>query len=105
MYVPSSRSSIALAQFYLAHIDLSELSRKHLFMNRALGGKNPVVWRKDYGGTMKILVIGGTGKVGAEVVKELQKRKADIRLFVRKDGTPTPTGVEVAIGDLLIRPP
>ena len=27
---------------------------------------------------MKILVIGGTGKVGAEVVKELQKRKADI---------------------------
>jgi len=50
---------------------------------------------------MKILVIGGTGKVGAEVVKELQKRKADIRLFVRKDGTPTPLGVEVAIGDLL----
>src|SRR5580698_2547399 len=50
---------------------------------------------------MKILVIGGTGKVGAEVVKELQKRKADIRLFVRKDGTPTPQGVEVAIGDLL----
>ena len=50
---------------------------------------------------MKILVIGGTGKVGAEVVKELQKRKADIRLFVRKDGTPTPEGIEVAIGDLL----
>ena len=50
---------------------------------------------------MKILVIGGTGKVGAEVVKELQKRQADIRLFVRKDGTPTPPGVEVAIGDLL----
>ena len=50
---------------------------------------------------MKILVIGGTGKVGAEVVKELQKREADIRLLVRKDGTPTPQGVEVAIGDLL----
>jgi uncharacterized protein YbjT (DUF2867 family) len=50
---------------------------------------------------MKILVIGGTGKVGAEVVKELQKRKADIRLLVRKDGTPTPQGVEVATGDLL----
>ena len=50
---------------------------------------------------MKILVIGGTGKVGAEVVKELQKRKADIRLLVRKSGTPTPPGVEVAIGDLL----
>jgi uncharacterized protein YbjT (DUF2867 family) len=50
---------------------------------------------------MKILVIGGTGKVGAEVVKELQKRKADIRLLVRKEGTPTPQGVEVVIGDLL----
>jgi uncharacterized protein YbjT (DUF2867 family) len=50
---------------------------------------------------MKILVIGGTGKVGAEVVKELQKRKADIRLLVRKDGTPTPQGAEVASGNLL----
>ncbi len=50
---------------------------------------------------MKILVVGGTGKVGAEVVKELQKRNADIRLLVRKEGTSTPKGVEVAIGDLL----
>ena len=50
---------------------------------------------------MKILVIVGTGKVGAEVVKELQKRKADIRLLVRKDGTPPPQGAEVASGDLL----
>jgi uncharacterized protein YbjT (DUF2867 family) len=50
---------------------------------------------------MKILVTGGTGKVGAEVVKELQKRKADIRLLVRKEGAATPKGVEVAIGDLL----
>ena len=50
---------------------------------------------------MKILVIGGTGKLGAEVVKELQKRKAAIRLLVRKDGTPTPRGAEVASGDLL----
>src|ERR1700723_3263623 len=50
---------------------------------------------------MKILVIGGTGKVGTEVVKELQKRKADIRLLVRKDGTLTPRGAEVASGDLL----
>jgi uncharacterized protein YbjT (DUF2867 family) len=50
---------------------------------------------------MKILVIGGTGNVGAQVVKELQKRKADIRLLVRNEGTPMPTGVEVAIGDLL----
>jgi uncharacterized protein YbjT (DUF2867 family) len=50
---------------------------------------------------MKILVTGGTGKVGAEVVKELQKRKADIRLLVRKEGAKTAKGVEVAIGDLI----
>ena len=35
------------------------------------------------------------------MVQELRKRKADIRLLVRKEGTPTPAGVEVAIGDLL----
>jgi uncharacterized protein YbjT (DUF2867 family) len=50
---------------------------------------------------MKNLVIGGTGNIGAEVVKELQKRNADIRLLIRKEGDPTPKGVEVAIGDLL----
>jgi uncharacterized protein YbjT (DUF2867 family) len=50
---------------------------------------------------MKILVTGGTGRVGSEVVKELQKRKADIRLLIRKNDAPTPTGVETAIGDLL----
>ena len=50
---------------------------------------------------MKILVIGGTGNVGVEVVKELQKRKAEIRLLVRTEGDRTPKGVEVAIGDLL----
>jgi len=50
---------------------------------------------------MKILVTGGTGNVGGAVVKELQKRNADIRLLVRKEGDRTPKGVEVAIGDLL----
>jgi uncharacterized protein YbjT (DUF2867 family) len=50
---------------------------------------------------MKILVTGGTGRVGSEVVKELQKRNADIRLLVRKDDAPAPAGVESAIGDLL----
>jgi uncharacterized protein YbjT (DUF2867 family) len=50
---------------------------------------------------MKILVTGGTGRVGSEVVKELQKRKADVRLLVRKSDAPTPTGVEAVIGDLL----
>jgi uncharacterized protein YbjT (DUF2867 family) len=50
---------------------------------------------------MKILVTGGTGRVGVEVVKELQKRKAEIRLLVRTEGDRTPKEVEVAIGDLL----
>ena len=50
---------------------------------------------------MKILVTGGTGNVGKEVVKELRKRNADIRLLVRKEGVPVPKGVEIAIGDLL----
>jgi uncharacterized protein YbjT (DUF2867 family) len=50
---------------------------------------------------MKILVTGGTGRVGSEVVKELQKRKADIRLLVRKDDISVSPGVEKAVGDLL----
>src|SRR6202046_1429769 len=50
---------------------------------------------------MKILVTGGTGRVGSEVVKELQKRNADIRLLVRKADAPMVAGVEAAIGDLL----
>jgi uncharacterized protein YbjT (DUF2867 family) len=53
---------------------------------------------------MKILVTGGTGRVGSEVVKELQKRHADIRLLVRKNDAPVPAGVESAIGDLLDPP-
>jgi len=50
---------------------------------------------------MKILVVGGTGNVGGEVVKELIKRKADVRLLVRKAGAPEMKGVEVRVGDLL----
>jgi len=50
---------------------------------------------------MKILVIGGTGHVGSEVVKELQKRKADVRILVRKEETHAPEGVQVVVGDLL----
>jgi uncharacterized protein YbjT (DUF2867 family) len=50
---------------------------------------------------MKILVTGATGHVGSEVVKELQKRKADVRLLVRKNGAPTPVGVQAFVGDLL----
>jgi uncharacterized protein YbjT (DUF2867 family) len=64
-------------------------------------GSNETVRREKEGNSVKILVIGGTGNVGAQVVKELQKREADIRLLVRKEDAPTPKGIEVAIGDLL----
>lgn len=50
---------------------------------------------------MKILVIGGTGHVGSEVVKELRKRDADVRVLVRKPDVKSLPGVEVAVGDLL----
>jgi uncharacterized protein YbjT (DUF2867 family) len=50
---------------------------------------------------MKILVTGGSGHVGSEVVKELLKRKADVRVLLREEGAPKPKGVEVVIGDLL----
>jgi uncharacterized protein YbjT (DUF2867 family) len=33
---------------------------------------------------MKILVTGGTGKVGSEVLKELGKRDVAVRALVRK---------------------
>jgi uncharacterized protein YbjT (DUF2867 family) len=52
---------------------------------------------------MKILVTGGTGKVGGAVVNELLKRGADVRVLSRKQpqAGKLPAGVEVAIGDLL----
>jgi uncharacterized protein YbjT (DUF2867 family) len=53
------------------------------------------------GDAMKILVVGGTGNVGGEVVKELIRRNADVRLLVRKEGASEMKGVEVRIGDLL----
>src|SRR5450755_1845639 len=50
---------------------------------------------------MKILVIGGTGHVGSEVVKELKKRHADVRVLVRKAQEKSLLGVEMVVGDLL----
>jgi uncharacterized protein YbjT (DUF2867 family) len=52
---------------------------------------------------MKILVTGGTGKVGSEVIKELIKRNASVRALVRKQeaSTKMPKGVEIIQGDLL----
>jgi uncharacterized protein YbjT (DUF2867 family) len=50
---------------------------------------------------MKILVIGGTGHVGSEVVKELKKREANVRILVRKPDAKSLPGVEMVLGDLL----
>jgi uncharacterized protein YbjT (DUF2867 family) len=50
---------------------------------------------------MKILVIGGTGHVGSEVVKELKKRDAEVRVLVRKPDVKSLPGVEMVVGDLL----
>jgi uncharacterized protein YbjT (DUF2867 family) len=53
---------------------------------------------------MKILLIGGTGTVGATVVTDLLARGADLRLLVRAADTAVPLGVEKAVGELLDPP-
>jgi uncharacterized protein YbjT (DUF2867 family) len=50
---------------------------------------------------VKILIVGGTGHVGSEVVKELKKRDADVRVLVRKPDLKQLPGVEMVVGDLL----
>ena len=52
---------------------------------------------------MKILVTGGTGNVGSEVIKQLVNRSASVRALVRKQeaAAKMPEGVEVIQGDLL----
>jgi uncharacterized protein YbjT (DUF2867 family) len=50
---------------------------------------------------MKILVTGGTGHVGSEVVKQLKARGAEVRVLVRKEGTSLPDDIEAVVGDLL----
>jgi uncharacterized protein YbjT (DUF2867 family) len=52
--------------------------------------------------TMKVFVIGATGRVGSEVVKALLQRGADVRAFTRKQRKPGafPDAVEIAVGDL-----
>jgi uncharacterized protein YbjT (DUF2867 family) len=57
-----------------------------------------------YGGFgMKVLVTGGTGHIGSQVITELVKRGASVRALVRKQeaSTTLPKGVEVFLGDLL----
>jgi uncharacterized protein YbjT (DUF2867 family) len=50
---------------------------------------------------MKILVTGGTGKVGREVVQALLRRGESVRVLTRNKQAKLPDGAEVAIGDLL----
>ncbi len=51
---------------------------------------------------MKILVIGGTGNVGSEVLKQLvEGRNVELRALVRKEGASLPKRVEPFVGDLL----
>jgi uncharacterized protein YbjT (DUF2867 family) len=48
-----------------------------------------------------ILVIGGTGTVGALVVRELQARNVQVRVLTRDPAKALPKGVARAVGDLL----
>jgi len=51
---------------------------------------------------MTILVTGATGRVGRQVVQQLVKRGADVRVLVRDTSKASfPAGVEVVRGDLL----
>jgi len=50
---------------------------------------------------MKVLAIGGAGHVGSEVVKELLKRKAEVDVLVRTEGTKVSEGATAVVGDLL----
>lgn len=50
---------------------------------------------------MKILVTGGTGKVGSALLKELVKRNVSVRALVRKADAKLPDGVEAVVGDML----
>ena len=50
---------------------------------------------------MKILVTGGTGTVGSQVVQELLKRKADFSVLTRDAKKPLPAGANAVEGNLL----
>jgi uncharacterized protein YbjT (DUF2867 family) len=50
---------------------------------------------------MKVLVTGGTGKVGTAVVSALVGRGESVRVLTRNKEARLPVGAEVAVGDLL----
>lgn len=52
---------------------------------------------------MKVLVLGGTGMVGSQVVQELLARNVDVQVLTRnaEKAASLPEGVQAVIGDLL----
>jgi uncharacterized protein YbjT (DUF2867 family) len=52
---------------------------------------------------MKVMVLGGTGNVGSQVVRELIARKADVHVLTRNPDKASglPSGVRAVRGDLL----
>ncbi len=50
---------------------------------------------------MKVLVLGGTGNVGSQVVTELLSRGAEVSVLTRDPKKPLPPGVKAVAGDLL----
>ena len=50
---------------------------------------------------MKILVTGGTGMVGTQVLKELGSRDVQVRALIRKETAALPKEVEPVLGDML----
>src|SRR6516164_11271866 len=50
---------------------------------------------------MKILVTGGTGKVGTEVAQALLRGRESVRVLTRNKEAKLPDGAEVVVGDLL----
>ena len=50
---------------------------------------------------MKILVTGGTGMVGTQVLKQLEGRDVQVRALTRKEGAALPKDVEPVLGDML----
>jgi uncharacterized protein YbjT (DUF2867 family) len=50
---------------------------------------------------MKALVLGGTGTVGSQVVRELLARGAEVSVLTRDTKKPLPPGAKAVAGDLL----
>jgi uncharacterized protein YbjT (DUF2867 family) len=62
---------------------------------------NPAVGSVIKGDFMRILVTGGTGKVGTEVVQALLRRGESVRVLTRNKDARLPDKAEAAVGDLL----